>query len=152
LQICFLNILSAKVVLKFRKTWLTIGLGFVVLVIYLSLTPDPFVLGASEGIKIGHVLAYGWLMLWFAQMYRSTSARLWFAAGLVALGILLEYLQGLTDYRGFEFSDMFINSTGVALGLLLCRSALQDALYIIETAVSQRIFPKSMSVSRDNSS
>ena len=127
--------------LKFHKTWLNVGLGFVVLVIYLSLTSDPPNLGSPEGLKIGHLLAYGWLMLWFAQIYRSTSTRLWFAAAFVALGIGLEYLQGLTDYRGFEYSDMYINSAGVALGLLLGRSALQDGLSAFETMVLRRIFP-----------
>jgi hypothetical protein len=72
-------------------------------------------------------------------MYRSTSARFWIAAAFVALGIVLEYLQGLTDYRGFEYSDMLINSIGVALGLLLGRSALQDGLSA-PTAVLQRMF------------
>jgi len=36
-----------------------------------------------------------------------------FALVFCAMGIGLEYIQGLTDYRGFEYSDMFINSTGV---------------------------------------
>ena len=126
--------------LKFKKTWITIGLGFVLLVIYLSLTPDPPDLGAPEGIKIDHVLAYTWLMLWFAQIYRSTSSRLWLAATFIGLGIALEYLQGLTDYRGFEYSDMLINSVGVALGLLLGRSVLQNGLATIETVLLQRVF------------
>jgi hypothetical protein len=84
------------------------------LVIYLSLTPDPPDLGAPEGLKVGHLLAYGWLMIWFAQIHRTTGRRMMLAVGFCALGILLEYLQGVTDYRGFEYSDMVINSTGVA--------------------------------------
>jgi VanZ family protein len=118
--------------LKFNKTWKAIGFGFVVLVIYLSLTPDPVDLGAPEGLKIDHVLVYTWLMLWFAQIYRSTATRFWLAVMFIVLGIALEYLQGLTDYRGFEFSDMLINSFGVALGLLLAHSALQNGLATVE--------------------
>ena len=129
-----------RVPLKFHKAWIAIGLGFVVLVIYLSLTPDPPDLGAPEGMKIGHVLAYGWLMLWFAQIFRSISTRLWLAAIFIALGIALEYMQGLTDYRGFEYSDMLINAAGVVLGLLLGQSALQNGLAVIETVLMKRVF------------
>ena len=127
-----------SVPLKFHKIWVSIGLGFVVLVIYLSLTPDPPDLGTPEGLKIGHVVAYGWLMLWFAQIYRFTSTRLWLAAAFIALGIVLEYVQGLTDYRGFEYSDMLINSGGVGLGLLLARSVLQNGLAAVESRFLQR--------------
>ena len=129
-----------RVPLKFHKAWIAIGLGFVVLVIYLSLTPNPPDLGAPEGMKIGHVLAYGWLMLWFAQIFRSISTRLWLAAIFIALGIALEYMQGLTDYRGFEYSDMLINAAGVVLGLLLGQSALQNGLAVIETVLMKRVF------------
>ena len=129
-----------RVPLKFHKAWIAIGLGFVVLVIYLSLTPNPPDLGAPEGMKIGHVLAYGWLMLWFAQIFRSISTRLWLAAIFIALGIALEYMQGLTDYRGFEYSDMLINAAGVVLGLLLGQSVLQNGLAVIETVLMKRVF------------
>ena len=116
-------------------------MGFVALVIYLSLTPDPVDLGAPEGLKIDHVLAYTWLMLWFAQIYRSTATRLGLAIMFIALGIALEYCQGLTDYRGFEFSDMFINALGVALGLLLACSPLQKGIATFERVIIKWLSP-----------
>ena len=51
---------------KFLMTWNTYRLMSIETTS--SLTPDPPDLGAPEGIKIGHVLAYTWLMLWFAQI------------------------------------------------------------------------------------
>ena len=54
------------------------------------------------------------------------------------MGIGLEYIQGLTDYRGFEYSDMFINSTGVGLGLLLSHTRLQNTLRWVEWIVVSR--------------
>jgi glycopeptide antibiotics resistance protein len=87
------------------------------------------------------VLAYTWLMFWFAQIYRSTATRLWLAMVFIVLGIALEYLQGLTDYRGFEFSDMFINAFGVALGLLLARSPLQNGIATFEKAFTKWLSP-----------
>jgi len=124
--------------LKLKKYWQLLGLGFVALVIYLSLMPDPPDPGVPEGMKIGHVLAYAWLMVWFAQIYRSSIARYRLAATFCLMGIVLEYLQGLTDYRGFEYSDMVINSAGVALGLLLARSRLQNGLAKVESVVLRR--------------
>jgi len=124
--------------LKFARLWTILGIGFVLLVIYLSLTPDPPDLGAPEGLKVGHLLAYGWLMIWFAQIYRTTPRRLMLAVAFCALGIGLEYLQGMTDYRGFEYSDMVINSAGVALGLVLARTPLQDGLRIFEALLKAR--------------
>lgn len=52
--------------MKHRALWLGMGWAFVVLVIYLSLNPDPIDAGRVEGVKVGHFIAYGWLMLWFA--------------------------------------------------------------------------------------
>jgi VanZ family protein len=124
--------------LRFKRLWIIVGIGFVLLVIYLSLTPDPPELGAPEGLKIGHVLAYCWLMIWFAQIQRATRHRLLLAATFCALGVALEYLQGMTDYRGFEYSDMLINSAGVALGLALARTPLQNGLRRVEAIILTR--------------
>ena len=82
--------------LKFEKFWLIVGLGFVALVVFLSLTPDPPHTGLPQGTKIGHVLAYCWLMFWFAQIYRAASTRYRLALTFCAMGIALEYVQGLT--------------------------------------------------------
>ena len=124
--------------LKFGRLWTIVGIGFVLLVIYLSLTPDPPDLGAPEGMKVGHLVAYGWLMIWFAQIYRTMPRRLLLAAGFCALGIVLEYVQGMTDYRGFEYSDMVINSAGVALGLVLAWTPLQHGLRTFEGLLGAR--------------
>ena len=124
--------------LRFKRVWIVFGIGFVLLVIYLSLTPDPPDLGVPEGLKIGHVLAYGWLMIWFAQIYRAPSRRLLFAAAFCTLGIALEYLQGMTDYRGFEYSDMLINSAGVAFGFALAQTPLQNGLRTLEATLRNR--------------
>lgn len=124
--------------LRFRRLWIICGLGFVLLVVYLSLTPDPPDLGAPEGLKIGHLVAYGWLMIWFGQIYRTTGPRILLAVAFSALGIALEYLQGMTDYRGFEYSDMLINSTGVALGLAMATTPLQNCLRALETMLQPR--------------
>ena len=118
--------------LRFKRFWISLGLGFVLLVIYLSLSPDPPDFGVSEGLKFGHLLAYGWLTIWFAQIYRTTGRQILFGAAFCALGVALEYLQGMTDYRGFEYSDMLINSTGVVIGLALAHTPLGNGLHMLE--------------------
>lgn len=118
--------------LRWRRFWLATGFGFVLLVVYLSLTPDPPDLGIPQGLKFGHVLAYAWLMLWFAQLYRSNYHRCLLVAAFCILGIALEYVQGMTDYRGFEYSDMLINSAGVAIGWVFALTRLQNTLSWLE--------------------
>ena len=124
--------------LRFERLWIVFGLGFVLLVIYLSLTPELPDIAVSANQKLGHVLAYGWLMLWFAQLYRSTGTRLGLAAAFCALGVALEYLQGMTGYRGFEYSDMLLNSTGVAIGLALAYTPLQNGLQRLEGILTSK--------------
>ena len=118
----------AVATLRFRKAWLALGWLFVAAVVYLSLTPEPLTVDFGKGIKLDHMSAYAWLMLWFAQLYRTRSRRLAVAAALIVLGISMEYLQGLTDYRDFEYSDMAINSAGVGFGLLFAALGLDRCL------------------------
>ena len=124
--------------LRFGRLWNILGIGFVLLVIYLSLTPELPDIAVSANQKVGHVLAYGWLMLWFAQIYRSTRTRVALAAAFCALGVALEYVQGMTGFRGFEYSDMLLNSAGVAVGLALACSPLQNGLQRLERMLSSK--------------
>jgi VanZ family protein len=124
---------SAAPRLRFRTFWLALGWCFVGGVIYLSLTSDPPELAVPQGMKIGHCLAYAWLMTWFAQIFLLTGQRLRIACALAALGILLEYAQGWTDYRNFEYSDMLINASGVAVGLLSARPPFDRVLARLES-------------------
>jgi len=101
-------------------TWrLAGGLGLVATVIVLSLIPDPFESQRFEQVKVGHFLAYGVTMLWFAQTYRATSARIGVAVGLALLGVGLEYAQGMIGYRIFAYSDMRDDALGVLAGFVL---------------------------------
>ena len=118
--------------LRYRRSWLAIGAGLVLLVIYLSLTPDPIDAGELEGVKAGHFAAYLVLMLWFWQLLRPLGARIAMAAALVLLGVGLEFAQGMTTYRTFAFVDMRDNAFGVAGGFLLGMTPLGGALAALE--------------------
>ena len=69
-----------------------------------------------ESDKVGHVLAYGLLMFVFCRIYDQWRTRAAYAAGFIAMGIALEFLQRLTGYRTFDVFDMVANAIGVFLG------------------------------------
>ena len=123
--------------LRYARLWNALGMGFVLLVIGLSLTPKPPDLDLPDAANYGHIIAYFWLMIWFAQIHRSARRRWLLAAGFGALGIVLEFIQGMTGYRHFDYLDMARNCAGIALGLALARSPLQDALYRLERMLSR---------------
>jgi VanZ family protein len=75
--------------------------------------------GVEEGDKLGHLLAYGTLMFWFCVLYRPLRVRALYAAGFVAMGIALEFVQGWLGYRDFDVMDMAANTAGVAIGWIL---------------------------------
>ena len=58
-------------------------------------------------------------MFWFCMVYRRPRARLGYAAGFIAMGIAIEYIQGWTGYRSFEVYDMVADAIGVILGWAL---------------------------------
>lgn len=89
-----------------------IGLGWamVAAIVWGSLTPSP---PSAGNDKVGHFAVYGVLMFWFAQLY---ARRLGCAAGFIAMGIGLEFVQGGLGYRSFELYDMLANAGGVLLG------------------------------------
>lgn len=99
------------------RLWQALGWALVAIVIWLSLDPSPpkppdFL----AWDKAQHGLAYGTLGWWFRQGF--AAHRRW-PVFLVALGVGLEFLQGLGGVRMFEVDDMLANALGVALGTAL---------------------------------
>lgn len=115
-----------------RPVWLALGWTLVLLVIYLSLTPAPITLPIREGDKFSHALAYLVLMSWFANLYPSLSVRARFAAGFIALGVVLEFVQLWTGYRSFEVADMSAGAVGVAAGWITAPPRLPNYLLLAE--------------------
>ena len=99
-----------------RRFWRGVGWFGIVLLLYLSLTPQPPEIPIEQGDKLGHALAYAVLMVWWAQLLAATRQRYWLAAGLIGLGIAIEYVQGWTGWRAFEYLDMLADASGVVFG------------------------------------
>ena len=68
--------------------------------------------------KLYHLAAYALLMGWF---HPAVERPLPVAAGLTAMGVGVEVLQGLGGVRWFEWWDMAANAAGVVLGGLAAR-------------------------------
>ena len=109
--------------------WLSWGYVWVTVVILISLIPPPD-LSISEFAsidKVLHCLVYAFLMLWFTQVY--VRGAFWvLALYFIGLGICLELLQSLTNYRSMEIADTIANTAGVALGWVLALMGLSNVL------------------------
>jgi VanZ family protein len=93
------------------------GYFFVATVVVLSLVPPPtFIIPKFRlGDKLIHFGTYGFLMMWFAQIF-IRPRYLKIAVAFIFMGVSLEFLQALTPYRTLDFWDMLANSIGVVLG------------------------------------
>lgn len=127
---------AARPALRWRALWLAVGWGFVAVVVYLSLNRDPVPV-PDVGFKLGHVLAYAWLMFWWTHLVSPGRARLLLALALVALGVGLEFAQDMTSYRHFSVDDMRDDAIGVIAGWLCALSPLGRILPAIDRALAR---------------
>ena len=112
---------------RHRRLWLLLGWGMVFSVFVLSLIPVDIDLGEGRD-KIAHFVAYGSLSFWFAMLFEGRVRQIGIALAFAAMGVGIEFLQGLTDYRTFEVGDMVANATGAALGWGVAQTPLANAL------------------------
>ena len=69
---------------RLRVLWHAIGYLLIGLVVVFSLMPNPPEGPDDPGNWSGHLLAYGTLMAWFAQLHERLATRLAIAPGFVA--------------------------------------------------------------------
>jgi VanZ family protein len=114
---------------RLRKLWVAAGAAFVLLVIYLSVAPDPVRAPTVDNFKTGHILAYAWCMFWFGQAFRAARQRLAIGLALIVLGVALEFVQDMLPWhRDFAIADMIDDAIGVAIGLVLLVTPLGKLL------------------------
>jgi VanZ family protein len=108
---------------KFSRLWRAVGWVLILLVVFFSLSPEPpEVIEFEQGDKLGHLVAYLSLMLWFANIYPARNQRISLSVAFLAMGVVLEFLQGLSGYRTFQYGDMVANGVGIFLGWLLAKT------------------------------
>jgi VanZ family protein len=125
--------LTSATPIEHRRLWLALGWALVLGVIVLSVIPAPIQVPVVEGDKLGHLLAYGTLMVWFSNLYDESNPRIILAIGLVAMGIILEFVQRWSGYRTFEIADMAANAIGVLAGWALSPPRMPNFLRGIES-------------------
>lgn len=106
--------------LRFKRLWIAVGVALIATIFIGSVSSIPteikhFMLQD----KFMHVLAYGCLMGWFAQIFRHDLTRLLLVILFVVMGIFIEVLQSMTPTRQFEVMDMIANTSGVVLAWAL---------------------------------
>jgi VanZ family protein len=104
--------------LRFPKVWSVLGWLLVAGVIIGSLAPGNSLPDLSVNDKLQHASAYGLLMVWFAGLYRRGLYPL-IGAVLLALGVGLDLLQGLTPTRSLDPYDIAANFIGISVGFAL---------------------------------
>jgi VanZ family protein len=112
--------------LRLHWLWLTLGLLYVLYILYVSLMPSPPTLVKSD--KAAHFLGYLVLMGWFSQIYSGVKVRILLALLFILLGVCIEFLQGLGGVRMFEFADMVANGFGVLVAWVLSYTPMQRGL------------------------
>lgn len=103
---------------RYPWVWLSLGWLLVLSVIIGSLVPGEMLQGVTLNDKIMHAGSYFVLMVWFAGLYQRSKHPV-VAAVLIALGIVLDMLQGATRTRTFDLEDIGADAAGVLAGLLL---------------------------------
>ncbi len=129
-------------ILEFPLLWQGVGWLMVVLVVILSLLPHPSTPPIVTWDKSQHLLAYGGLMYWFGMVFPRHAPWILF---LVALGAILEVLQGWSGYRYFEYTDMLANTLGVLVGLLLATTQLGGLVGGLDRLLAVWMGPKARS-------
>jgi VanZ family protein len=115
--------------LKLVKLWYLLGGLMLLLVGAVSLMPVPDV-GVND--KFSHLVTYFFLGGWFSLLATNRVSLGWTIVGLIAYGILLELLQGMTAYRYAEWGDVLANASGTMVGILLYFSPLPRLLRFVD--------------------
>jgi VanZ family protein len=106
--------------MHYRYLWILLGWLYVVLVLYGSLSRMPDIeVPFDHTDKLIHFLMYFILAGWFIQLYKLLSQRILILTGAIMLGIIIEFLQGMTGYRSFDLLDALANSIGAITAFLL---------------------------------
>ena len=122
--------------LRFAAVWLLGGLIIAAIIVHLSLASPTEIVEFSYNDKIAHLAAYAVLMTWWGGIFKGRAQ--WILVVLfIAMGTILEVLQGLGGVREFSFLDMAMNTAGVLLGVQLCRVGLSGWCQKIEQLVSR---------------
>ena len=117
--------LQTEFELKLPKLWFSLAFTGLLALGVVSLVPVPDLGG---GDKFGHFFSYAMLSAFFSLLVEQRKTLWRILLGLIAYGLLLEFLQGFTSYRSGDLADAVANSLGVMTGLAFYFSPLRRVL------------------------
>ncbi|MDH3636228.1 MAG: VanZ family protein [Gammaproteobacteria bacterium] len=120
--------------LRLAAAWYVIGAIMLLGVAVASLVPVPDI-GVSD--KLSHLVTYFLLAGWFSLLAANRITLGWTVIGLIAYGMLIELLQGMTSYRYPEWGDVLANGIGVLAGILLYFSPLSRLLRFVDSRLAR---------------
>lgn len=123
--------------LRYFNIWLAIGWAMVITLCYFSLISNPpeFNVEFKYFDKVRHFIAYFILMFWFSQLYKTNKTRFFYVVFLIAMGTVLEVLQGIGGVRYFEYYDILANSLGVAIAWFITKRKFNNLLLYVENRI-----------------
>ncbi len=128
--------------LRWPRFWLGLWIAAILAVVALSLIPPPPMPfePPRNFDKLEHLLAYAALAFCAVQLFAQRHALVLAATGLVALGIALEFAQGLLvpGLRQMDAADALANTLGVALGMACAATPLARTLQRLEARMVRR--------------
>ena len=138
------NPVAAMKPLRRPVLWLGLWMLALLAVCVLCLVPlDGLPPLPDNSDKVEHLLTYFMLAAGAVQLFGGSRALLVAMLGLVALGIGIEFAQGMTAYRSADPLDALANSIGVLLGMATRLTPWRDLLLRIESRL--RLSPKGTS-------
>jgi VanZ family protein len=99
-----------------------------------SLVPGPDT-GVND--KLTHLVTYFLLAGWFSLLVINRTRLGWTVIGLIAYGMLIELLQGMTSYRYPEWGDVLANGIGILAGVLLYFTPLPRLLRFVDSRLAR---------------
>jgi len=124
--------------MHYRSLWLILGFFYIGLILAGSLLRVPDIdISISHTDKVVHFLMYFILVGWFVQLYPKPDKRIQILIAAILLGMLIEYLQGMTSYRSFDFIDEIANSIGALSAFLLARTTFASLLATFDSWLYQ---------------
>ena len=120
--------------LRLAAAWYAIGAIMLLGVAVVSLVPAPDI-GVSD--KLSHLVTYFLLAGWFSLLAINRTRLGWTVIGLIAYGMLIELLQGITSYRYPEWGDVLANGIGVLAGILLYFSPLPRLFRSVDSRLAR---------------
>lgn len=126
--------------LRHASSWLSLWWLAIAVVLGASLAPPRALPPIADGSdKLYHLLGYFVLAAVAVQLFRRGAGLWWVAAGLVLMGIAVEWAQGaLTAQRSADPLDALANAAGVALGMALAFTPARHWLQRLERWPARR--------------